>query len=137
MVQRPNIDRLSSLCAGYSVIDVCPSLPYIRYVFTVIETPTFTRLWPDYWTEDERGEFVAWLAAHPEAGDVVRGSGGCRKVRWSRPGKGKRGGVRVIHYNRLPDGVIYLLLIYAKGVRDSIPSNVLKQIRETIDAEDE
>jgi hypothetical protein len=52
---------------------------------------------------------VAWLALNPEAGDVIKGSGGCRKVRWSRPGSGKRGGVRVIHYNRLKDGVIYLL----------------------------
>lgn len=78
-------------------------------MYTIIETPTFTRLWPDYWTEDERGEFVAWLALHPEVGDVIKSSGGCRKVRWSRPGTGKRGGVRVIHYNRLTDGVIYLL----------------------------
>ena len=116
-----------------SVFDVYTSLTYTAPVFTVIETPTFSRLWPDYCTEDERGEFVAWLVANPEAGEVVRGSGGCRKVRWSRAGTGKRGGVRVIHYNRLPDGVIYLLLIYAKGVRDSVPANVLKQIREMID----
>lgn len=106
-------------------------------MFTVVETPTFTRLWPDYWTEDERGDFVAWLVAHPEAGDVVRGSGGCRKVRWARPGMGKRGGVRVIHYNRLADGVIYLLLIYAKNVRDDIPAKTLAVIRETIDAEND
>ena len=115
------------------VIDVYTALTYIRYVFTIIETPVFSRLWPDYWTEDERGEFVAWLAAHPDVGDVVKGSGGCRKVRWSRPGKGKRGGVRVIHYNRLADGLIYLLLIYVKGVRDSIPVKTLVQIRETLD----
>jgi hypothetical protein len=101
-------------------------------VFTVIETPTFSRLWPDYWTEDERGEFVMWLVTHPEVGDVIKGSGGCRKVRWSRAGMGKRGGVRVIHYNRLSDGVIYLLLIYSKGVRDSIEPKVLKKIQETI-----
>jgi hypothetical protein len=43
-------------------------------MFTVIETPFFTRLVSDYWTEDERGAFAAWLAAHPEAGDVVPGS---------------------------------------------------------------
>jgi len=52
---------------------------------------------------------VVWLVANPEAGDVIPRSGGCRKVRWNRPGMGKRGGVRVIHYNRLADGVIYLL----------------------------
>ncbi|MGC2462157.1 MAG: transcriptional regulator [Steroidobacteraceae bacterium] len=101
-------------------------------MYTIIETPTFTRLWPDYWTEDERGEFVAWLALHPEVGDVIKSSGGCRKVRWSRPGTGKRGGVRVIHYNRLTDGVIYLLVMYAKGVKDSIPAKTLNTIRETI-----
>lgn len=106
-------------------------------MFTVIETPAFTRLWPDYWSEEERGEFVAWLVANPEAGDVVKGSGGCRKVRWSRPGTGKRGGVRVIHYNRLANGVIYLLLIYAKGTQDSIPGKTLLLIRETLHGKDD
>ena len=101
----------------------------------MIETPTFSRLWPDYWSEEERGEFVAWLTAHPEAGDVIRESGGCRKVRWARAGVGKRGGVRVIYYNRLAEGVIYLLLIYAKSVRDTIAPTVLKKIRDAIHAE--
>jgi hypothetical protein len=107
-------------------------MTYSSRVFTVIETPTFSRQWPDYWSEDERGEFVAWLAVNPDVGDVIPGAGGCRKVRWSRPGKGKRGGVRVIHYNRLADGVIYLLLIYAKGVRDTIEPKMLKKIQEAI-----
>jgi hypothetical protein len=74
---------------------------------TVVETPTFQRLWPDYWTEDERGEFASWLAHHPDAGDVVRGSGGVRKVRWTRAGSGKSGGVRVIYFNRLANGEIW------------------------------
>jgi len=105
--------------------------------FTVIETPIFSRLWPDYWDEDERGEFVTWLAANPDAGTVIRGSGGCRKVRWSRPGSGKRGGVRVIHYNRLEDGVIYLLLIYAKNVRDNVDAGTLNRIRSALNAKDD
>jgi hypothetical protein len=49
----------------------------------------------------------------------------------------KRGGVRVIHYNRLADGVIYLLLIYSKGVRDDVPAKILAAIRETLDAKDD
>lgn len=106
-------------------------------MFTVIETPTFTRQWPDYWTEDERGEFVAWLVANPEVGVVVKGSGGCRKCRWSRKGMGKRGGVRVIHYNRLANGVIYLLLIYAKGVRDTVDAKTLNSIRETLNGKND
>lgn len=105
-------------------------------MFTVIETPTFSRLCADYWTEDERGAFAAWIAAHPEAGDVIPGAGGCRKVRWSRSGMGKRGGVRVIHYNQLADGRIYLLLIYAKGVQDNIAPQVLLKIKEALNAHD-
>jgi hypothetical protein len=75
---------------------------------------------------------VVWQVANPEAGDVITRSGGCRKVRWNRPGMGKRGGVRVIHYNRLADGVIYLLLIYGKGAVDNIDGRVLKEIRATV-----
>jgi len=106
-------------------------------MLTIVETELFSALWPDYWTEDELGEFCGWLAAHPESGDVIRGSGGCRKVRWSRLGTGKRGGVRVIYYNRLASGEIWLLTIYAKNVRESIPANVLKKIQETIHGKDE
>lgn len=105
-------------------------------MFTVIETPTFSRLCADYWTEEERGTFAAWIAAHPEAGDVIPGSGGCRKVRWSRAGMGKRGGVRVIHYNRPAEGRIYLLLIYAKGAQDNIAPQVLLKIKEALHAHD-
>lgn len=50
-------------------------------MLTVVETPTFSRLAADYWSEDERAEFVTWIAHHPEAGNVIPGSGGCRKVR--------------------------------------------------------
>ncbi len=108
-------------------------MPYNVVVLTVIETPTFSRLVADYWTEDERGEFVSWIAQHPEAGDVVPGSGGCRKVRWSRKGMGKRGGVRVIYFNRMADGEVWLLLIYAKSARENIPAHVLREIKEVID----
>ena len=101
-------------------------------MLTVIETPIFSKLWPDYWDEDERGEFVTWLVANAECADVIPRSGGCRKVRWTRAGMGKRGGVRVIHYNRLADGVIYLLLIYGKGAVDDIDGTVLKEIRDTV-----
>ena len=55
-------------------------------MLTVAETELFSRYTADYWTEAEHGEFVAWIAKHPEAGDVIPGSGGCRKVRWTRSG---------------------------------------------------
>ena len=105
-------------------------------MFTVVETPTFSRLCLDYWTEDERGAFAAWIAANPESGVVIKGSGGCRKVRWSRPGVGRRSGVRIIHFNELDDGRIYLLLIYAKSAKDNVLVNVLLKIKEALHAHD-
>ena len=101
-------------------------------VFTLIESPIFTRLWPDYWSEEERGLFSAWLAENPEAGDVVPGSGGVRKVRWSRPGQGKRGGVRVIYYNQVGESLIWLLTIYAKSRQENVPSHILRALKEEL-----
>lgn len=102
-------------------------------MYTFIETPTFVAEADKLWTEDERLEFFAWLAGNPEAGAVIPGSGGCRKVRWSRPGTGKRGGVRVIYFTRLAAGEIWLLLVYAKSARDNIPGHLLKAVREEIE----
>ena len=102
-------------------------------MYTVIETPTFSRLAADYWTEEERSTFASYIAANPEAGDVVPDSGGVRKVRWSYAGRGKRGGVRVIYVNRLTHGEIWLLLLYGKSARENIPSHVLRQIKEEIE----
>jgi hypothetical protein len=106
-------------------------------MFTVVETPTISKLAADYWSDDEREEFVAWIAANAEVGDVVPGSGGVRKVRWSRPGRGKRGGVRVIYFNRFTRREIWLLLIYAKSARDTIPAPVLRAIKEEIEDADD
>jgi hypothetical protein len=106
-------------------------------MLTIVETPLFRQRVSDYWTENERGEFFSWLAQHPDSGDIVPGSGGCRKVRWKRQGSGKSGGVRVIYYNRLANGEIWLLTIYAKSVQENIPAHTLKAIKEAIDhAED-
>ena len=102
-------------------------------MFTIVETLAFSKLCVDYWTEDERGAFAAWIAAHPDSGDVVPGSGGCRKVRWSRAGSGKRGGVRVIYFTRLASGEIWHLVIYVKNVRGNIPAHILKAIREALE----
>lgn len=99
-------------------------------MLAVVESPLFTKLWPDYWSEDERGEFAAFIATAPKAGALIPGSGGCRKIRWARAGTGKRGGVRVIYATHLIAGVVVLLLIYSKSARDNVPAHVLKQIAE-------
>ena len=94
----------------------------------------FTRLISEYLTDDEYAALQVYLVANPEAGDVVRGSGGVRKLRWNVFGRGKRGGLRVIYYRRSRLGQVWLLTVYAKNERDSISPFVLKKIKEQLDA---
>lgn len=107
----------------------------MRYEF--IESRVFTSLLPDYLTDEEYALFQEYLCEHPEAGDVVRGSGGVRKVRWSRAGSGKSGGVRMCYYTRTRAGQILMLVIYAKSARDSIPGHVLRALQEEMEHADE
>ena len=72
------------------------------------------------------------LINNPELGPVIAGTGWVRKMHWAAPGRGKRGGYRVIYYLRRPKGVIWMLTMYPKNVADSIPSNVLREIREEL-----
>jgi hypothetical protein len=108
-----------------SVIDVY-SLSVLP-MLTVVETAAFSALWPDYWTEEELGGFCFWLARNPNAGDVVPESGGCRKVRWALRGAGKSGGVRVIYFTKLSDGQIWLVTMYAKNERSTIPGREIRK----------
>ena len=89
-------------------------------MFTVIETPVFQKQAAKVWTEAERLDFIAWIAGQPESGDVIPGADGARKVRWSRPGMGKRGGARVIYFNLIADEVVLLVAIYTKAERDTL-----------------
>ena len=102
-------------------------------MYTVIETPVYSNKVSRILTEDERDAFAAFISSNPTAGSVVRGSGGVRKVRWARRDRGKRGGVRVIYFNRLAHGEIWLLTIYAKRERSAIRAHELKLIKEAID----
>jgi hypothetical protein len=102
-------------------------------MYTVVETPMFVKLVDKLLGESERAQLTSFIAANPETGSVVPGSGGVRKMRWGLPGLGKQGGVRVIYFNRLPDGEIWLLLIYGKSERDNISASILKMIKEEIE----
>lgn len=98
-----------------------------------IEASTFTKLLPKYLSDEEYQALQTYLMQKPDAGDLVRGSGGVRKVRWALDGAGKSGGVRVIYYWKTQDHEIWMLTIYSKSERATIPSHVLKQIAEAID----
>ena len=101
-------------------------------MFSFIETRLFTRLVQQYLSEDDFRRLQLELIKNPEAGPVIRGSGGVRKLRWKAAGRGKRGGYRIVYFVRRPKGVIWLLTIYPKSVADSIPAHLLKRIREEI-----
>lgn len=70
------------------------------------------------------------MMQRPEAGQVIPGSGGVRKLRWSRPGMGKRGGLRVIYFVRYAPNEFWMLTIYAKARHDNVPAHILKQLLE-------
>ena len=101
-------------------------------MFSFIETRLFTRLVQEYLDDDEYRELQKVLMDNPETGNIIPGSGGLRKVRWRAPGRGKRGGYRVIYYARLKQGVILMLTMYPKNVAENIPTHVLRQIRKEV-----
>jgi len=103
-------------------------------MLTVAETELFSRQVAKYWNYEEQAAFISFIANSPEAGDVVPHSGGVRKVRWQGSGRGKRGGVRVVYFNMLEDGKIWLLLIYGKNVKENIPAHILRQVKEAIES---
>ena len=97
-----------------------------------IETSTFTKLIDSYLSIDEYLGLQKFLLEHPGAGKIVRGSGGVRKIRWAMAGKGKSGGIRVIYYWKQRDDEIWLLTVYGKSEKETIPGHILKKIAEEI-----
>ena len=100
---------------------------------TFLETRLFTRLVQQYLSDDECADLQRSLLERPEAGSVIPGSGGVRKLRWRIKERGKRGGLRVIYYLHSRDGQIWMLTLYPKNVTEDIPAEVLRKIREEID----
>lgn len=97
-----------------------------------IETSTFTKLLPNYLTDEEYRGLQTYLLQKPDAGDLIKSSGGVRKVRWAPAGSGKSGSIRVIYYWKKSDHEIWMLTLYSKSERTSIPGHTLKQIAEAI-----
>lgn len=98
-----------------------------------IETTIFTKILPNYLTDDEYQALQVYLMEHPDTGDIVKGSGGVRKVRWAIGNKGKSGGVRVIYYWKDLYNEMWMLTMYSKSEKASIASHLLKQIVQEIE----
>lgn len=100
-------------------------------IFT--ESVVFTRQVRELLSDELYADFQRYLAQCPEAGDVIRDTGGLRKVRWAMPGRGKSGGVRVIYYHVSEKKQVRLLLIYRKGLKDDLTpeeKQVLRKINQ-------
>jgi hypothetical protein len=102
-------------------------------VFTFIEAAVFERLCALYLDDDEYAELQQFMMETPEAGQVVPGSGGVRKLRWKRKGMGKRGGLRVIYYVRYQPNEFWMLTLYAKAKQENVPVHILKQLKEAFE----
>jgi hypothetical protein len=119
---------------GVFFLDSWVPLAYILVMadrlITVAETQVFVRQAKEVWSEAERDDFVLYIAGNPEAGTVIPDTRGVRKVRWSRAGSGKRGGVRVIYFYRDRDRPLYLLMVYAKGRQEDLDPDEMRAVRE-------
>ena len=99
-----------------------------------IETSIFTKQVQEHLNDNEYKEFQKSLIINPAVGDLIRSSGGLRKVRWNLRASGKRGGIRVIYYWHNKDNLIFLLLMYRKNVKENLSPKeikILKQLMET------
>jgi hypothetical protein len=101
-------------------------------MLTVIESPFFLSKTADFLDDDTRQALIDWIAVNPLAGDLIKGTGGLRKVRWGLPGRGKSGGMRVITYYIKPDGEIWLLMGYTKNKFDNLPADFLLALKKEL-----
>ena len=95
-----------------------------------IESPIFTRLMQELLTDDSYARLQQFLEANPDAGDVIQGTGGLRKIRWSTEGRGNRGGMRVIYFHISAACQIRMLLVYKKGRQDNLPPEQKRRLLE-------
>jgi hypothetical protein len=101
------------------------------------ETPMFTRAIVELLDDKEYAELQGTLVITPQAGDLIQGTGGLRKLRWRQAtrGKGKRSGIRVIYYWHEAGTLIYMLLAYSKGERDDLAQSEKRLLRRLVTEE--
>jgi hypothetical protein len=100
---------------------------------TFTEHPAFTRRITELLDDEEYRAFQLFLAEHPGAGDVIPGMGGLRKVRLALPGRGKRGGARVLYLLFVQAETVFLLHVFTKGEMQDVPPDKRRIIRKLVD----
>jgi len=111
--------------------------PYVEVSVEFVEAPLFTQLLPEYLTDGDYAELQLFLARNPEAGDVIPGTGGFRKVRWGHPrrGQGRRGGLRIIYYLFLQDDLIWFVTLYGKDEAMDLTAGERRLLKAAADEE--
>lgn len=99
-----------------------------------VEASLFTRHLSSYLDDEDYRLFQNALVERPDAGKVVKESGGIRKVRWASGSQGKSGGVRIIYYWMRSKDQIYLLAIYSKSDKDELSKKDLQRVKELLEA---
>jgi hypothetical protein len=102
-------------------------------MLTLIEHSAFTRFVSDWLTDDDYRRFQQQLAEDPEAGDVIPGMGGLRKIRLALPGRGKRGGARVLYLLFLRAEAVVLVYAYTKGDFEDLPPEKKRVVRQLVE----
>jgi hypothetical protein len=105
-----------------------------RSLISFIEMPTFTRSRVGILSDEELDRVQAELQVNPEAGDVIQGTFGVRKIRVAHGGKGKRGGARVLYYYVDARMTIYLMRVYAKSKQVDVSPGEKRALRMVVDA---
>jgi hypothetical protein len=108
-------------------------MEYKRVVQTVVETPTYLALSNKLFSEEDRADIVALVAADPQCGDVIRGTGGFRKVRVARKGMGKSGGARVVYIWRNERFPVFLITVFPKNQKENLSMAERNALRKRAD----
>jgi len=95
-----------------------------------VELTPFIAFRTRHWSDEDLRRLQNFLLATPDAGDVIPGGSGLRKLRWSAQGRGKRGGARVIYYRHVPKERIYLICAYAKSAQDDLTREQIKVLAQ-------
>ena len=106
----------------------------LETLYGIAELPTYMRLAEKLLSVEERQDLINYLAEHPKSGDIMEGTGGVRKLRWRRGGQGKSGGVRVIYYFHDDLMPLYLLTLFAKGVKVNLTKGERNELADLVEA---
>jgi mRNA-degrading endonuclease RelE of RelBE toxin-antitoxin system len=102
-------------------------------LLTIAEVPEYIRQAEKLLSAAERPDILSYLAAHPKTGDLIEGTGGVRKLRWGRGGRGKSGGVRIIYYYHSELIPLYLLTLFAKNEQDNLSKAERNELAKLVD----